>query len=768
MSADQQMYGPIVNAVPEGIWVVNPQGQTIFCNERMAEILGTDVESLQRLSCFDPVFPSDLEEAQRQFGLQMAGGRQPFDFRLRRIDGSPIWVSISCRPMHSDGVCIGLLGLFTDISERRRTEKGLRDREALFRAIISQAAVGITQCSVTGEWLLLNDRFCEIVGYTRAELRGKTIFDITHPDDRETCIAAVKRLQAGEILSYSAEKRYIRKDGAVIWVRLFVTPGTDADKRLQYFIGVVEDITEQKRAETALRDSEERFRRVFEEGPLGLALVRRDYHFVKVNSALCQMVGYSEAELLQKSFVDITHPDDVQADVELAQQLLRGEKPFFKLQKRYVKKNGEIIWINLTACLIRDKEGKPIHALAMVEDITEVKRAQEEALARQKLESVGVLAGGIAHDFNNLLGGILASTELALTECTEGSAVEEELQRIKTTSIRGSEIVRELMIYGGEESPTLELVDISALVNEMMQLLRVSISKHVILKIELGQDLPPIQGNPAQIRQVVMNLVTNASEAIGERSGEIRVTSGKVKVSPESPASGGIDLAEGDYLRLEVFDTGRGMTPEVRARIFDPFFSTKRAGRGLGLAAVQGIIRSHGGTINVKSAPGQGSRFEILLPCFDQAMQETRDITATSSAKEPGTVAGTVLVVEDEEILRLAVSKMLRKAGFSVIEAGDGTTAANLFRANERKIDVVLLDMTLPGMSGREVLEELRRIQPGVKVILATAFSQASALSSIAEQHLWGYVRKPYQFSELTSLLRKALDKPRMSGNAAG
>jgi two-component system cell cycle sensor histidine kinase/response regulator CckA len=522
-------------------------------------------------------------------------------------------------------------------------------------------------------------------------------------------------------------------------------------------------------AEAALRESEERFRRVFEEGPLGLGLVGKDYHFIKVNSALCQMVEYSEAELLQKSFVDITHPDDLQADVELAQQLFRGEKPFYKLQKRYVKKNGEIIWINLTGSLIRDKEGEPLYGLAMIEDITEVKRAQEEALARQKLESVGVLAGGIAHDFNNLLGGIMASAELALTECAEGSAVEEELQRIKTTSIRGAEIVRELMIYGGEESPILELVDISALVNEMLQLLKVSISKHTILKIELGQDLPPAHANPAQIRQVVMNLVTNASEAIGEQSGEIRVTSGKVKVGPESLALGGVDQAAGDYLRLEVSDTGGGMTPEVQARIFDPFFTTKRAGRGLGLAAVQGIIRSHGGTISIKSAPGQGSRFEILLPCIDQVMQETRDITVTPSAKEPGTIVRTVLVVEDEETLRLAVSKMLRKAGFSVIEAGDGTTAANLFRANERKIDVVLLDMTLPGMSGREVLEELRRIQPGVKVILTTAFSQASALSSIGEQHLWGFVRKPHKLSELTSLLRIAcLDKPKMSGSAAG
>jgi len=349
-------------------------------------------------------------------------------------------------------------------------------------------------------------------------------------------------------------------------------------------------------------------------------------------------------------------------------------------------------------------------------------------------------------------------------ERAEGSAAEEELQRIKTASIRGAEIVRELMIYGGEESGAFELVDISALINEMLELLKISISKNTILQPEMGHDLPPIYANPAQIRRVVMNLVTNASEAIEKRPGAIRVTTTKMKVGADSPAGPGVNLAEGDYLRLEVSDTRSGMTPEVQARIFDPFFTTRHAGRGLGLAAVQGIIRSHGGTINVDSTSGQGTHFEILLPFTDQAARETRDITVIPSDKE----RGTVLIVENEEILRLAVSKMLRKAGFFVIEAGDGITGANLFRANEHKIDVVLLDMTLPGMSGREVLEELHRIQPGVKVILSSAFSQGKALPSIGGHLPWAYLRKPYELSTLTSLLREALGTPKISGATTG
>src|SRR5215469_1766632 len=238
------------------------------------------------------------------------------------------------------------------------------------------------------------------------------------------------------------------------------------------------ELARHREAQAALRESEERFRRVFEEGPLGLALIGKDYHFLKINSALCQMVGYTEQELVQRTFADITHPDDIREDMALAERLFRGEIPSFRLQKRYVKKNGQIIWINLTGSLIRTQNGEPLYALAMVEDITEVKRTQEESLARQKLESLGTLASGIAHDFNNLLGGVLAQAELGLWELAAGASPEAELKAIRNAALRGSEIVRQLMIYAGKESPVDGLADVSEIVREMLELLKVSVSKH--------------------------------------------------------------------------------------------------------------------------------------------------------------------------------------------------------------------------------------------------------------------------------------------------
>jgi PAS domain S-box-containing protein len=328
------------------------------------------------------------------------------------------------------------------------------------------------------------------------------------------------------------------------------------------------------------------------------------------------MVGYSEAELVQRSFADITHPDDVRADVELSERLFRREIPFYRMQKRYVKKGGEIIWINLTATVIVDRDGEPLYGLGMIENITEVKRTQDEALARQKLESVGTLAGGIAHDFNNLLGGVLAQSELAMAELDAGSSCKEELKAIRDVAIRGSEIVRQLMIYAGKESEVVGRVDLSKIVEQMLALLKVSVSKHAVMIADLAQDLPPTPASPAQLRQIVMNLITNASDAIGDRDGVIRVVTRRVTMGGESAAVSE-SLPEGEYLELEVSDTGSGMSLETQGRVFDPFFTTKSAGHGLGLAVVSGIVRSLGGRIRITSEPGKGSAFQVLLPCAE-------------------------------------------------------------------------------------------------------------------------------------------------------
>ena len=284
----------------------------------------------------------------------------------------------------------------------------------------------------------------------------------------------------------------------------------------------------------------------------------------------------------------------------------------------------------------------------------------------------------------------------------------------------------------------------------MLQLLGVSISKQSVLKTDFAGDLPRVLASAPQLRQIVLNLVTNASESFAEEGGVITVRTSRVYGDPV--ALNGTDLSGRDCVRLEVSDNGSGMSEEVQARIFDPFFTTKFAGRGLGLAAAQGIVRRHGGAIKVVSAPGQGSRFEVFFPSGG-----TCDVPVLSSVGQDETTVGTVLLVEDEESLRIPASKMLRSKGFSVLEAGDGHAAVDLFRVHQSAIGVVLLDLTLPGLSGKEVLAEVRRIRPGVKVILTTAYSEEMVVNTVGGQRDWAFIRKPYRITDLVQLLRTVL-----------
>jgi signal transduction histidine kinase/ActR/RegA family two-component response regulator len=400
-------------------------------------------------------------------------------------------------------------------------------------------------------------------------------------------------------------------------------------------------------------------------------------------------------------------------------------------------------------------------------DISDLKRAQERALAGQKLESLGLLASGIAHDFNNLLGGILTSAELALEEHAEKGPWEEELLRIKAAALGGAQIVRELMIAGGSENPAFEPVDLSRLVREMIQVLKVSISKTATLKSDLPEDLGMVSGNPAQLRQIVMNLVINASQAIGGRKGEIRITTKMLPKEASMMIAREANLRAGEYVMLEVADTGDGVPEEVKGQIFVPFFSTKPTGRGLGLAVVQRIVRAHTGAIKVVSAPGSGASFQVILPCVSKAEMAKEDRSSATDGFADRSFAGTVLVVEDEEALRTSVSKILQRRGFSVIEAEDGNSGVELYEKNAARIDVVLLDMTLPGKSGADVLRELQRIAAGVKVIVTSAYGQQQVNSLLGGLQTWGYVQKPYRAAEVAEMLQKCRAKTMGFGHTA-
>jgi PAS domain S-box-containing protein len=440
----------------------------------------------------------------------------------------------------------------------------------------------------------------------------------------------------------------------------------------------------------------------------------------------------------------------------VAHEIQRGvaEKTGCSTEFRIVRPDGDLRTVTFTSQVLLDEEGSPRHIFGACQDVTDDRRTQEEALARQKLETVGTLANGIAHDFNNLLGGVLTQAELALSELAAGSRPEEELNAICSVAMSGSEIVRQLMIYTGQEREAPGLVNVARTVEEMADLLKFSISKNATLHTDLDKELPAVLASAAQIRQIVMNLVMNASEAIGDRDGAICLTVRRIKVGQDRSAWITEELEEGDFVQLEVADTGRGMAPETQARVFDPFFTTKPLGHGLGLAVVSGIVRGLAGAIHLASEPGKGTTFRVLLPCAEGTVSASPEpIFHIESTR--ANHAATALVVEDEDALRCAAAKMLRKSGLSVIEAADGTAAIAAIRGDSA-IDVLILDITIPGVPSREVLAEAKRLRPAMRVIVTSAYGEEFAATSL-QADVERFIRKPYSLRDLVGLVRQTL-----------
>jgi PAS domain S-box-containing protein len=520
---------------------------------------------------------------------------------------------------------------------------------------------------------------------------------------------------------------------------------------------------ELEQRENALCESEERFRNMANTAPVNIVVMDANRQAVFINKTWLDYTGRAIEDELGHGWTAGVHPDDRHeclAKLSASQEARVG----FEMEYRLRRADGQYRSVVCRGVPRFESDGAFAGFVASVIDITDIK----QALAGQKLESLGILASGIAHDFNNFLGGILASLELLLSDVDYASPVRKELENIKLTAVRASEIVGQLMVYAGEESAVFEQIDLAGLVREMLQLMTISIAKNAALKIDVPADVPLMRGNKAQMRRVVMNLITNASDALGEQGGTISVKLEHVRRSPESLRNGLRKLSGEDFLRLEVRDSGCGMSEEIQARIFDPFFSTKRPGRGMGLAAVRGIIQAHSGTIQVQSAVGSGSCFELLLPCVRAAERESRKVVIAAPPNGFEHKTATVLMIDDEDALRLPIAQMLRRKGFSVLEAGDGVMGVDLFRAHAAETDVVLLDLTLPGMSGADVYGELRKWRPDVPVVLSTAYGRNKVMAELKEPKSVYYLQKPYRIQELTDLLRKVcLDKPAVRNGSA-
>jgi PAS domain S-box-containing protein len=522
--------------------------------------------------------------------------------------------------------------------------------------------------------------------------------------------------------------------------------------------GIVEfclDITERRRAEGALRLTQFSIDRSAD----AAFWMGADARLVYVNDAACHSLGYSREELLCMKVHDIDpgFPAEVWPDHWRELQ----EHGAFIVESHHRTKDGREFPVEVRVNLI-EFEGLQYNC-AFARDISERKRAEEqrkqlEAEVRhaEKLKSLGVLAGGIAHDFNNLLVGVQGNAGLALETLPPGSPARELLYRIERAARRAADLTNQLLAYSGKGKFVVERVHLASLIEEMAHLLRASISKKVELKRELNRDLPPVEADVTQLRQVIMNLVINGSEAIGDACGSIRVRTGMD--AAEQDGIGAADSAESPaqdpFVFIEVTDTGCGMDEGTRTKMFDPFFTTKFTGRGLGLAAVLGIVRSHGGTIHVDTALGRGTTIRVLFPIVKNCLR----IPSEAQAPPPALPRrGTVLVADDEPDVLEVAEMCLDRLGLSVLTARDGRQAVDVFRAHVDEIDAVLLDLTMPCLSGEEAFSEMRRMRPDVRVILSSGYDEQDATTRFHSQDLAGFIQKPYRIGDLKAKLREVI-----------
>ena len=510
-----------------------------------------------------------------------------------------------------------------------------------------------------------------------------------------------------------------------------------------------------KETEERLRASEARFRAVFEAAGIGMGVARMDARFLATNRALEEMLGYTKAELAGKAIRDVTYHEDLLEDRCLFEEMAAGRRDHYQLEKRYVRKDGDLRWGRLTVSLVRDGDGTPEFAIGIVEDISERKRLEQQFRQAQKMEAVGRPAGGVAHDFNNLLLAIRGYSELALSRVAAAEAGTElagDLEQIRQTTERAALLTRQLLAFSRKQLLQPRIVDLDRLVANMEGLLRGVIGEDVEVTITRAPALGNVRIDPGQMEQAIMNIVINAREAM-PAGGRLAIETSNVEL--ERPlVRDGATLAPGSYVTVRIEDTGCGMDAETKRDAFEPFFTTKSDGTGLGLSTVYGFVKQSDGFVFIDSEPGSGTSFTIYLPL-------AADAVAESSAEPPRGEATngteTVLLAEDEDVVRAFLRDVLEREGYAVLEARHGLDALAVAERHDGPIHVFVTDLVMPVLGGPQAAERLTALHPETRVIYMSGYADESeALADVGPAAV--FLHKPFAPAALAAKVREALD----------
>jgi PAS domain S-box-containing protein len=721
----------VLDQAPEAVLLADQGGRLRYVNPAACALLGRSAEDL------------------KAGGLQLLRPELPFaawvtptvETHLITPDGRRVPVEILRREVGAGEERLLALRI-RDLRERRAVEAALHRSESRYALAFNASPDAIVLSSLEdGAYLEVNEGFERLLGWKRSEAVGRTPAELGVWDTPE------ERRRLGALLREKGEFdgalfTYRSRDGRIL--RGLTSARMVSLEGLPSVLTVTRDVTAQMEAQRTVGNLTDLLSAITASVPAFIALLDREGRFRFLNRV---PAGGSMEESLGRDFLEILGPEVREAAaLALARVLMGSEREEF--EGWALGGSQEPRWYRHVMGPMAEN-GKVAGAVLASMDETQAHRMEEALRQSQKLEGLGVLAGGIAHDFNNLLTAIMGNLNLAQLKLPEGSPALTHLEAVENTVLKASGLTRQMLAYSGKGRFKVKPQNLSVLVRDIEHLMRATVSGRGALELDLAGELPSVEGDAAQIQQVVMNLVTNAAEAFGDRPGTLRVATARVdldedRLRREFPAQ---SLDPGPHVMLEVEDTGQGMAPEVLARIFDPFFSTKVRGRGLGLSALMGILRGHRAGIRVRSAPGQGSLFQVLFPATDAPA-----LAAPGAVPVPeAALRGRVLLVDDEPVILDSMGAALENMGFEVVPAHDGVEALERFQ--EGRPDLVIMDLTMPRMDGATAFGRMQELDPRVPVILSSGYDR-QALEGARPA---AFVQKPYRFQELKDLVREVM-----------
>jgi PAS domain S-box-containing protein len=634
-----------------------------------------------------------------------------------------------------------------------------RQDAVLFRTIFEAAPLGILIADPQGYILEANQAFFQMLGYRHHQVKSMTFVDITYPDDREENNKLIKALREGRISAYQTEKRYLKSDGQSLWAIVKASAAKDQYGNIQYWLGIMEDISERKSAQEALMESERRYRNILGSIAEGYFEVDLKGNFTFFNNRVCQIIGYERDALLGMNNRQYASPQTARKMYHIFNRVFRTGEPAKVTKYEIIRKDGTEKILEVSASLMRGADDQPAGFSGIMRDVTsriqaekEKKRLESQVQHAQKMEAIGTLAGGIAHDFNNLLMGFQGNISLMKMDLTDEHPHQEFLDNMESYVKRGSELTRQILGFARGGKYQVKTTNLNVLINKNADMFSRA-RKEITIHKKFQKNLYTVDVDRGQIEQVLLNLFVNAWQAM-PGGGNMYVETENINLQAndyDKPYA----IDSGKYVRITVSDSGIGMDKKTQERIFEPFFTTKAFGRGtgLGLASAYGIIKNHNGIINVYSEKGHGTTFKIYLPASDkQVIAEKFKIEEARGGSE------TILLVDDEEMVADIGKDLLEKLGYTVLVAAGGAEAIKLFQRHREQIELVILDMIMPDMSGGETFSRMRAIKPNAKILLSSGYSLDSRASAIMKQGCNGFIQKPFNLKKISHKIREILD----------